>query len=116
MGAGLTRKQRNSRTRYSLQAMQAKLARVGVPSVYRRFQLCADVTGLTSLNGFNVRWSWGNMSNGESVGMQLITVFYNGAEEVYGWCQKNGDRKAGVARIVELFSRLAPADRPVVNI
>lgn len=116
MAAGLSRKQRNSRVYNALKHLQYKLALVGVPSVYRRFQLCAETTGLTHNGGFNVSYNWSNASNGECFGMQIITIRnLEGGAEYYGWQQPNGDTKAGVTRIVELFSRLAPEARPTIK-
>lgn len=110
MAAGLSRKQRNSRVYNRLKALQYKLELAGVKTVYRRFQLFAETTGLTHTNGFNVNYKWSSASNGEWFGTARILIDQDGITEHYGWMHENSYDK-GVARIVELFSRLAPAER-----
>ena len=113
MAAGLSRKQRNARVYNRLRAIGWKLERQGVTSAYKRFQLCAETTGLDAVGGFNIRYTWSFASNGECAGFQVITVHpYAEASEYYGWQQPNGTAEQGLNRIVELFSRLAPEQRP----
>lgn len=111
MGAGMTRKQRNSRVYNRLKSLQYKLEVAGVKTVYRRFQLFAETTGLTHMNGFNVRFTWSHASNGESAGFMVITIDNDGMTERYGWMQADGDYDKGVNRIIELFSRMSPVER-----
>lgn len=111
MGAGISRKQMNARVYNRLKSLQSKLQRMGVTSVYRRYQLFAETTGLTHLNGFNVKYAWSHASNGEAAGMARILIQQDGQSELYGWQQKDGEYEQGVKRIVELFSRLAPEAR-----
>jgi hypothetical protein len=113
MAAGMSRKQRNSRVYNRLKTLQHTLESSGVHTVYRRLQLFAETTGLTHHNGFNVHYSWSSASNGESFGSAIVTISQDGVSEYYGWQQANGPYDAGVARIIELFSRLAPEQRAV---
>src|SRR5271166_1753991 len=116
MGAGLSRKQKNSRVYNRLKAIAWKLERLGVTSRYHRFQLCAETTGLDAVGGFNIRYNWSSASNGECAGFQVITIFpYAEASETYGWQQKNGTAEQGLNRIVDLFSRLAPEQRSALR-
>jgi hypothetical protein len=113
MAAGLTRKQRKQRVYSRLQRIAYKLQQNGVTVVYKKFQLFAETTGLTHLNGFNIQYDWSFASNGESAGFLRVTIDWNGETTVYGWQRPAGSAEAGLNRIVELFSRIAPDQRTV---
>lgn len=113
MAAGLTKKQINSRIYTRLKRLQHKLLLAGVHCIYQNYQLAADVTGLETVHdGFNIRFGVSRASNGEVAGFVYATVYTLDTTERYGWLQPAGDFDKGIARIVELFSRLSPAERP----
>lgn len=48
MGAGLSKQQINRRIRYHLQLIAHRLELAGVPTIYSNYQVCPDLTGVTS--------------------------------------------------------------------
>ena len=70
MAAGLTHKQKYNRTVSGLRAMGRALKKLGIPSTYKDWVL----KGVYAGKHWNIWYEWGNMSNGESVGMLRVKV------------------------------------------
>lgn len=92
MGAGLSKSRKYGITRRELSKIQRELAQGGVKTIYKDWALHSVPNGL-----FSAYVSWGNMSNGESVGELVVAV--NGKR--YGWMKPAGDVKDGL-RIIKL--------------
>jgi hypothetical protein len=98
MAAGLTQRQKASKTYNWLQSLRRDLLKAGVSTVYERATVNrrgkvvfftgdgitfpkSDVDG-----GFNISLNWGNMSNGESFGTARLYLVLRGETKVYtGW-------------------------------
>jgi len=107
MSAGLSRTQRTYHTRKLLKSIQRELSKANVGTMYKRgtpqrsAMLVYDDSGVSG--GFNVSMSWGNMSNGESVGTPRIWLSFNGETKQYAdWGEESFEK--GIARIKELFT------------
>lgn len=73
MSAGLTQKQIYSRIYSRLQNIRVRLEKAGVGTVYKRRQLTAN-QDINPNAEWNISYSVGNMSNGETVGLIRLTV------------------------------------------
>jgi hypothetical protein len=109
MSAGLSRTQRTYHTRKLLKSIQRELSKANVGTIYKRGTpqtsavLVYEGTGATG--GFNISMSWGNMSNGESVGTPRIWLYEpenNFPKQYAGWGEESFEK--GIARIKELFT------------
>jgi hypothetical protein len=110
MSAGLSREQRTYHTRKMLQRVQRELSKANVGTIYKRgtphTSALVIYNGPTTDGGFNISMSWGNMSNGESVGMPRIWLTYQSETKQYaGWGVESFEK--GLARIKELFAKEA---------
>jgi hypothetical protein len=110
MSAGLSRTQRTYHTRKLLKSIQRELSKANVGTMYNRgtpqtsAYLVYEGTGHDG--GFNISMSWGNMSNGGSVGTPRIRLYEpenNFPKQYAGWGEESFEK--GIARIKELFAK-----------
>jgi len=110
MSAGLSREQRTYHTRKMLQRVQRELSKANVGTIYKRGTpqtsavLVCEGIGITG--GFHISMSWGNMSNGGSVGTPRIWLYEpenNFPKQYAGWGEESFEN--GIARIKELFAK-----------
>jgi len=121
MSAGLSQKQITSRIYNRLKSLEYQLSKAGVNTVYQ----CAgrrctgnrshgllvffEGDGITfpywkGDGGFNIGYSSGNMSNGETVITAHIYTVLNGVHRSFGWTEKDGNFEQGLAFIKQHFS------------
>ena len=106
MAAGATQAQKTRHAYNALHSIQRELATAGVTTQYCKanrvesahlvhVETTAHVDG-----GFNIKFTWGNMSNGGSVGYPVIYFVHNDVTQTFGF----SDYEKGIAKIVEAFA------------
>jgi hypothetical protein len=79
MARGLSSKEIYNRTYHSLNSLGRKIVAAGGTAHYKDYELKGTLNG----KDFVVGWSWGNMSNGESVGQCYV---YVDGVKLRDWC------------------------------
>ena len=114
MGAGVPMKIRKTMVYRKLKNIQRRLAKAGVESLYKHYQLCLFDTHNVG-GGFNISYHWSFASNGESAATPVITIqppiaLGERCERWGGWCNDTkslGSFDKGIARLIELFAHPA---------
>ena len=121
MAAGLSQKQITSRIYNRLKSLEYQLSKAGVNTVYqsarrtctgsRRHGLLVHFggDGVTIPHwhgdgGFNISYSSGNMSNGETVITGRIFTTLLGVTRMFGWTEKDGSFEQGLNFIKQNFT------------
>jgi hypothetical protein len=122
MGAGLSKKQITSRIYNRLKSLEYQLSKAGVSTQYRKgtantrgylvFFEGHDAHSMEEFvnhrwtvdGGFNISYSHGNMSNGESVLTARIYTVLNGMRRTFGWTEKDGSFEQGLDFIKKNFT------------
>ena len=121
MAAGLSQKQITSRIYNRLKSLEYQLSKAGVNTVYQSARRKCTGTrshgvlvffegdGITFPHwqgdgGFNISYSHGNMSNGESVITARIYTVLNGVHRTFGWTEKDGSFEQGLNFIKQNFT------------
>jgi hypothetical protein len=121
MSAGLSHKQVTSRIYNRLKSLEYQLSKAGVNTVYQHaHRTCTgnrshgllvffEGDGKTFPHwqgdgGFNISYSSGNMSNGETVIYGRIYTTLNGIQRSFGFCEKDGGFEQGLAFIKQNFA------------
>lgn len=106
MGYGLSEAQARGRIRRMLQKLQQELKDAGVECVYGEYKL-VSLPPTDTGPAFEISYSHGHMSNGESVLMPLIFVREDGKVtwDSYGFL----DYRKGIERIKAQFGTAAVA-------
>jgi hypothetical protein len=117
MSAGATQQQKTRHTYNTLHRIQRELQTAGVTTQYRKASRVesAHLVYFTDTEypnmqdgGFNIKLTWGNMSNGGSVGYPVIYFVHQGATKTFCLGSPHGDYEKGIAKIVEVFAAPKP--------
>ena len=126
MGAGLSKKQITSRIYNRLKSLEYQLSKAGVNTVYVK---ASRIKGAhlvfferdaitfprwTGDGGFNIKYSSGNMSNGETVITGRIYTVLRGVNRVFGWAEKDGSFEQGLDFIKQNFTTSPSAQAATV--
>ena len=122
MAAGLSKKQITSRIYTRLKSLEYQLSKAGVNTQYRKgtantrgylvFFEGHDAHSMeefvnhrwTGDGGFNIKYSSGNMSNGETVITGRIYTVLRGVNRIFGWTEKDGSFEQGLNFIKQNFT------------
>jgi hypothetical protein len=120
MAAGLSQKQITSRIYNRLKWLEYQLSKAGVNTRYckgtasKRGHLVFYEEGAPVSNnecprwvgdgGFNIKYSSGNMSNGETFITGRIYTVLHGVNRIFGWTEKDGSFEQGLEFIKQNFS------------
>ena len=120
MAAGLSQKQITSRIYSRLKSLEYQLSKAGVNTQYNKgtaskrghlvfFEEGAPVSGSecprwVGDGGFNISYSSGNMSNGETVITARIYTVLRGVNRIFGWAEKDGSFEQGLDFIKKNFT------------